>query len=93
MQYIKADKIIIRTLAMREMKEKHTSYYISLILDVLKTYDLSVDMIHSITSDNGANMLKAVSVLSSCQNQINGEETDEITDNLSENIDENGNKN
>ena len=91
-QYIKADKIIIRTLAMKEMKEKHTSYYISsIILDVLKTYDLNVDMIYSITTDNGANMLKAVSVLSSYQNQIKGKETDEITDNLNENIDENGN--
>jgi len=80
-QYVKDSKIIIRTLAMKEMKEKHTSEYISsIILDVLKSYDLTVDMIYSITTDNAANMLKTVALLLNYQSYTEEQEMSDIDD-------------
>lgn len=57
-QYVLRDKIILRTLAMREMKERHTSAYIKdVVMQVLELYEISLHQIYTITTDNGANMV------------------------------------
>ncbi|XP_058979032.1 uncharacterized protein LOC131802660 [Musca domestica] len=65
-QYIKNGKIIVKTLAIKELKSSHTGENIkSIILEVLKEYGVDVRNIFTITTDNGSNMLKTVKVLSS----------------------------
>ena len=63
-QYVVKNKIQIKTLAMREMLYKHSAVNIKqIVMDTLNEYDLHVDQIHSITSDNGNNMIKTTSLL------------------------------
>lgn len=63
-QYIKGDQIKIRTIGMIRMLRPHTGAYIAeLIENKLKEYNISLDQIYSLTTDNGANMLKAVSLV------------------------------
>ncbi|XP_075157603.1 uncharacterized protein LOC142230866 [Haematobia irritans] len=63
-QYIKCNTICIKTLAMKELKERHTGEYIkSVTVDILKEYNIKPEQIYSVTTDNGANMIKAVELL------------------------------
>lgn len=63
-QYILNDKIQLRTLAMFEMKERHTAEYIKKnLLQILKCYDIKLKQIYTITTDNGSNMIKTISLL------------------------------
>ncbi|EFN63412.1 hypothetical protein EAG_00290, partial [Camponotus floridanus] len=63
-QYIKNSKIILRTLALKELKEKHTGEYIKAIIkNVCSSFNISLDQIYTITTDNSTNMLKAVRIL------------------------------
>ena len=49
---------------MKEIKESHTGSHLkSLMSDVMDTYHLSLDNIFSATTDNGANMIKCVSLM------------------------------
>lgn len=60
-QYIKNASIQIKTLAIKELKLSHTSEYLkTIILEVLKEYEINIHQILTITTDNGANMVKAV---------------------------------
>lgn len=71
-QFIKKGKICLRTLAIEEMLEKHTAEYLkNLMLDVISRYEISPCQIYSITTDNGANMVRAVNLM------IEGEFTSE----------------
>ncbi|XP_046868428.1 zinc finger BED domain-containing protein RICESLEEPER 2-like [Drosophila willistoni] len=57
-------EIVVKTLGMIQLEESHTGAYIKQkILDILMDYDINVEQIFSITSDNGRNMIKAVQVL------------------------------
>ncbi|XP_060665607.1 uncharacterized protein LOC132797866 [Drosophila nasuta] len=57
-------EIVVKTLGMIELGESHTGIYMkNKILEILDDYDISLDQIYSITSDNGRNMIKAVQVL------------------------------
>lgn len=63
-QYIEDGKLVLQTLAMRELFERHTGRYLkSEVLDVLSMYGVRAEQIYSITTDNGANMIKAVDIL------------------------------
>jgi hypothetical protein len=63
-QYVVDDQIKIRTIGMIRMLRPHTGAYIAeLIESKLKDYNISLDQIYSLTTDNGANMLKAVSLV------------------------------
>ncbi|XP_018376455.1 PREDICTED: uncharacterized protein LOC108769763 [Trachymyrmex cornetzi] len=89
-QYIKGTKIILRTLALKELQEKHTGEYIKTILkNVCFSFNISLDQIYSITTDNGANMLKAVRILTyedeDCDNNILEENENNIDYNSEEN--------
>lgn len=64
-QYVSEDfKIKIKTLAMKELTERHTSAYLkTVVLSVLNDYDISLKQVYCITSDNGRNMIKATKLL------------------------------
>ncbi|XP_073841362.1 uncharacterized protein [Musca autumnalis] len=63
-QYIKHGKIVVKTLAIKELRSSHTSEYLkTVILDVLKEFDVDIRNILTITTDNGSNMLKTVRIL------------------------------
>lgn len=62
-QYIKNDKIIIRTLNMREMRSSNSAEYIcSMLLETLTDFGISQRQVFSITTDNGPNIVKSVDV-------------------------------
>ena len=51
---------------MRKVDDRLTGNYIkNVIIDVIQTYNLEVNQIYSVTSDNGSNMLKAAELLRS----------------------------
>lgn len=64
LQTIQGKIILVKTLGMVEIKSRHTAINLRTeILNVLSTYDISVNQIYSITTDNGRNMVKAVQIL------------------------------
>ena len=68
MQMIVDQKIVVRTLGMPEMKERHTSSFItSTILSKLATFGIGIGQIYSCTSDNGANMIAAANEMTTLQ--------------------------
>lgn len=81
-QYILNNEIIVRTLAMREMKNRHTAEYIkSVVLDIFNMYEINIHQIYTITTDNGSNMVKTMKLL--------GEDTEtEILEELENEIEE-----
>lgn len=84
-QYIVDDKIKVRTIGMIRMLRPHTGAYIAeLIESKLKEYNISLDQIYSLTTDNGANMLKAVSLVGHSARDLVSleEECEEIDDEL-----------
>ena len=77
-QYIRNGKIILRTLEIREVDDHLTENYIkNVIIDVIQSYNLEVNQIYSVTSDNGGNMLKAAELLRSEFDVLEFEEQDE----------------
>ena len=67
-QLIKNGKLTLRTIAMKELTHRHTAEYIkNAVADVLEQYEISISQIYTVTTDNGANMLKSVKLLSNEQ--------------------------
>ena len=69
-QLIKNGKLTLRTIAMKELTHRHTaeySYIKNAVADVLEQYEISISQIYTVTTDNGANMLKSVKLLSNEQ--------------------------
>lgn len=80
-QYIVGDKIIVKTLAMKEVKMQHSgSNLAKLINDILNEYNLSLKQVYAITTDNGANMIKAGNLLALQQEDLNGLNQDNLDD-------------
>ncbi|XP_065323660.1 uncharacterized protein LOC135930799 [Gordionus sp. m RMFG-2023] len=77
-QFINNGKIKLRTLCMKVIKERHTSEYLKkIILDVLKEYEIKIEQIYTITTDNAANMIKLIKLLI-----LHDEEDDDLNDYL-----------
>lgn len=58
-QFVDKGRIQIRTLAMVELNEAHTAENLKgTILDVLRSYGLTIYNVYSLTSDNAKNMVK-----------------------------------
>ncbi|XP_050529688.1 uncharacterized protein LOC126899142 [Daktulosphaira vitifoliae] len=74
-QYIKNSKIVIRTLAITEIDSSKSVDLKNIVLNVLERYNLKTEKIFSITTDNGANMLKTVTLLKymECDVEINNQ--------------------
>jgi hypothetical protein len=71
-QFISDAKIVVRTLAIRRIFVRHTNLK-DLIENVLKEYHLSFLNIITVTTDNGSNFLKAISL---CKNLKQNEENE-----------------
>ncbi len=68
-QFIQNDKLVLRTLSTYELKDRQTGATLkAMILDVLKQYSITLPQVYSITTDNGANILLAVKLLSADAN-------------------------
>ena len=56
---------MIRTLAMKELKENYTGFYLKTVFDeVIEQYGIKSNQIYSFPTDSGANMLKCVLLFS-----------------------------
>lgn len=63
-QYYRKDKLTVRTLAMRNLLDSTESLNLALEIErILHEFDLNVDDIYTITTDNGANVLCCTKVL------------------------------
>lgn len=88
-QYILNEEIVIKTLAIKELQERHTGYYIkNVILDVLKEYNIALKQIYCVTSDNGRNMIKATNLLREQLETEIIEESDDSDDDNTDNEDQ-----
>lgn len=85
-QVRKNGKLFCINLAVRELKERHTSENLrNAILDELKRFNLNESNIYSITSDNGSNILKMVKILNkpkpnANENSVNTDTTNTTND-------------
>ena len=65
LQFISNGKIQLRTLAMKELKENHTGFYLKTVFDeIIEQYGIKSNQIYSLTTDNGANMSKCIRLFS-----------------------------
>lgn len=84
-QYCKNGNIVSRLIGMSQLKGAGCTKSKNLAGEIIKTltkYDLNIQQVIAITSDNGANMLKATSLLSHCLEKSNEEEILENDDYL-----------
>ena len=64
-QYVNDCKVILRTLSTYELKNRQTGATLkNMILETLGEYNISLSQVYTITTDNGANILLAVKLLS-----------------------------
>jgi hypothetical protein len=78
-QYIDKGKIIIKNLGLVELHARSTSELLQeKLLYVLRRYHISVDQVYSITTDNGANMLKLVRLLNEHLNVIDSDDEEDF---------------
>ena len=76
-QFIKQGQIVLRTLALVEVTSNQTGEYLKkLILNAISQYGISASNIYTITTDNGANMLSAVSQIIGEQEQATADPYD-----------------
>lgn len=62
-QYMKDDQIVVRTLTMLQTNNSHTGEYIcSLLMQILDDFNIKYSQVHTITTDNGRNVLKSVNL-------------------------------
>lgn len=67
-QFIKNNKIKIRTLGVIELKEKHSASYLEQeFKSIFELYMIPVENLYTFTSDNGTNMLKLSKLLKDLQ--------------------------
>lgn len=63
-QYIIDGRIVVRTLKMLHLTERHTGKYLArAVVDTLKEFNISVRQIYSQTTDNAANVLLSTKLL------------------------------
>ncbi|KAL1474545.1 hypothetical protein MTO96_037891 [Rhipicephalus appendiculatus] len=80
-QYAENGKLIFQPLAMKELFDRHTAEHLtSQVKCTLSLYDLSVTQVYSVTTDNGANRLKAARLLSETDNEADASSSDEEDD-------------
>ncbi|KAH9379075.1 hypothetical protein HPB48_016523 [Haemaphysalis longicornis] len=80
-QYAENGKLILQPLAMNEVYDRHTAEHLtSQVKNTLSRYDLIVTQVYSVTTDNGANMLKAARLLSETDDEPDASSSDEDDD-------------
>lgn len=86
-QLISNGQIKIFSLAMLELKKKHTAEYLKEEIEkILKDYQISKNQIYAVTTDNGRNMIKAVELLGSESEEFLEDMDDEAFDEIIYNI-------
>lgn len=76
-QYVQDNAIKIRTLAMRPVTVKHTSDIIfAIIQDVLQDFGVDLKQIFTVTTDNGANLLKTARIMQKYDNLVEDDTSD-----------------
>ncbi|XP_031330371.1 uncharacterized protein LOC116161229 [Photinus pyralis] len=72
------DSIVLQTLAVKELTERHTGDYISnIILELCNSFEIKPSQIYTITTDNGSNMIKAIKSLATSNGDLEIVEMDE----------------
>lgn len=62
-QYIVDGDVKVRSLGMKQLKQAHTAKYIKeVIAECLLIFDITLDQVMSITTDNGSNMLAMINL-------------------------------
>lgn len=82
--YSHGGEICVRTIACRVLKYSHTATYIHQVLEqILADYDIQLGQVISMTTDNGRNMVKAISYLDSSyqDSKEEAENCEEASDN------------
>lgn len=86
-QFIVESKMVMRTLAVYELAVSHTADTIrDEIIRVLQEFQVDVGQIYAITTDNGANYLKAARLINEAQKGLdieNGMDVDTVDDPVS----------
>lgn len=68
-QFMKDDEIVVRTLSMMQTDSSHTGEYIcALLLQTLDEYNITYSQVHSITTDNGKNVVRTVELFGEVEN-------------------------
>lgn len=68
-QFMKDDEIVVRTLSKMQVNSSHTGEYIcALLMQALDEYNINYSQVHSITTDNGKNVLKSVELFGEVEN-------------------------
>lgn len=69
-QYMKEDEIVVRTLSMMQTNSSHTGEYIcALLMQTLDEYNIKYSQVHSITTDNGKNVVRMVELFGEVENE------------------------
>ncbi|KAH9373650.1 hypothetical protein HPB48_011398 [Haemaphysalis longicornis] len=80
-QYAENGKLILQALAMKELFERHTGEHLKLqVKKTLSRYDIIVSQVYSVTTDNSANMFKAVRLLGEADDENESSSSDEEAD-------------
>lgn len=80
-QYVDGTEVVLNTLAVKEVYNRHTAVNIKEILkNVLLTYGISINQIYSITTDNGSNMIKLVKLVGNDQTDLECDNDEDDSD-------------
>lgn len=79
-QYIIDGRIVVRTLKMMRLNQKHTGKYLATaVVDTLKEFNISVHQIYSQTTDNAANVLLSSKILDELAETENANDENPLT--------------
>lgn len=63
-QFIQDFQIVVYTIGMVELFQRHSAFYLKeIVLDILQKYKFDLSQVYSITTDNGANVIKTSKLL------------------------------
>lgn len=90
-QYINQNfEIVVYTIGMIELLERHFALYLKQqVLNILERFDININQVYSVTTDNGANVIKTSKLLQEYSaNEIDNDDNfdDQLFDNVSEGI-------
>ncbi|XP_055308426.1 zinc finger BED domain-containing protein 4-like [Sitodiplosis mosellana] len=87
--YVHNGKICIRTIGLRVLKASHTAVYIKdILIQILQEYGIRLAQVVSVTSDNGKNMVKAITILDAIYQAQKSESNRKQSDDFAEYDDE-----
>lgn len=74
-QYVKNGKIILRTLASKQLRDRQTGIHLKdTVCDILTEFGINLSNVYSVTTDNGANIVLAVKLMASARDKLRSQE-------------------